>query len=401
MICHRCGAEIGDEARLYCLHCGARQAGGVGDPAAYRTHPERFALVAQQPAFAAAMAWRPRLRAVRELGVPLAMTAFGSGFVAIGLLFAAREPGFGVAWLVICGLFIAACVYELGTSLLRVLAPTRAVVAVIVGDRPRQNTLAPHAVTLQVADGAQRRSVAHAALMNLVTVGDVGIAYTQRDRLVDFRWFDVMPADVPAGALAKPPSCPHCAAPVTLETRDVCLYCGHAVPEPDLGEHGARFAAAAESEAGQAALAGASVPHLPSLTGPLLVLGLGLLGLYGAWTYRMLFFLAYDHWRWGLLFLVPVAALTCVGAVWLARRARLHVGARRMVVARIVRTRNPVVVTVNGRVARRHHYVTIAAASGGRAELRCMPILTTIALDDAIGIADVRGEWLAAFTIAP
>src|SRR6185295_9417439 len=93
--------------------------------------------------------------------------------------------------------------------------------------------VANHRVTLRTADGREREVLATGALMGLVALADIGVAYVQGRRLVDF-----MPPPRAPGEPARPPSCAECAAPYTFTQRDHCAFCGAALALPDLGEHG-------------------------------------------------------------------------------------------------------------------------------------------------------------------
>ncbi|MCA9678457.1 MAG: hypothetical protein KC464_25750, partial [Myxococcales bacterium] len=196
--CHVCAAPFDDDTALYCRSCGAKRAAGVADLEAYRTGRERYELVTRQPAYEAAQRWRPRLRFGHEVGRPLLMMVLGGGF---GVLFLAtvrlvRAPAYftwvGVG---IVGGFLLVALLQTLLGIRRLLARSERAVAVVMDDRAGGDELvAPHLVDLRFIDGSRRKVRGAGDVMGAVAVGDIGVAYLQADRLVDFRWFDVMPA---------------------------------------------------------------------------------------------------------------------------------------------------------------------------------------------------------------
>src|SRR5690606_24141261 len=118
------------------------------------------------------------------------------------------------------------------------------------------------------------------SLMGGVAVGDIGVAFPRADRMVDFRWFDVMAPPLAASDLPRAPGCLRCGAPQRFgPVTERCGFCGEELPRPERGEFGARFRAAAASP--EAAAAGSRRPFggVPSLVPPVcLLLGGALLG---------------------------------------------------------------------------------------------------------------------------
>jgi hypothetical protein len=399
--CVRCGAPRTAHAPLYCTFCGARQATGVADPEAYRTLPERYQLVTKQPGYDVAHALRPRLPPVAHVSSAIAMvvltTAFAYAFVAMsrvvkaGALFTWVGTGLGIVCAVIG-------IVGVGAALRRVLSPTVVEVAVItiLGPDPRAGNDG-YRIDLRGLHAVNRTGFASGELVGMVIDGDIGLAYTQADRLLDFRWFDVMPAPLPAGEPPRAPSCAACAAPMTFASKDVCLHCGAPLPEPDLGEHGATFAALAAAPAVRTALARRVRGGLPSLAGPLIVLGLG--GALGwmLWNLRYAVAFFYDEVSpYAVLALLPLALLLSIGAIWLSRRMAPRLSPPIAVLGLVLRQRRVMTHTVNNRPVYRHH-VTIAAANGSRRELRAMPEIAAAIRDCSVGVAHVRGAWLAGF----
>lgn len=381
--CPTCGAPQGNVAPLYCRSCGARKAGGV-DPG-FRTDPERYELVTREPAYAGAMKHAPRL-GWGDVTKQIAMFAAAAAIAAAGLsITAAVKAGalFSIAFAAICGLVMLVGIYELGVAVARMRAPTERRVAVLVSDRvksPTQTILG----RLRFADGEELTVAVDQALLALVAVGDIGVAYLQRDRLVDFRWFDVMPpADAPGGAHVAP-SCPGCAAPITFDSRATCAFCRATLPVPNLGEHAAALHAA-RAAAARVPQAPARDPR-PPVTGPLVMLVVGGLGLYVAVRYQVAWMVIGELWPWIGLFLGIFVPVTIVGAIWMWRRIGPRPPPERAL-ARVVRRRRDVAAEVNGRPVYRY-FVTWVATNGAREELQA-----TEAQWQALSPDDVAVVW--------
>ncbi len=405
--CHRCGAPLGAVPALYCRSCGARQALGVDDLEAYRRNPERYELVAQHPAYPAAMRWSPRLSATTELLPPLLMFAW---FV----LFALMVWGLYVAKLRFPLWFVAAViamtVVALGpvvTAAARLWAPSSKLVAVVAEDVTRPSRggdpagVADHQVMLRTADGRGLEVLATGAVMGLVALADIGVAYVQGRRLVDFRVFDVMPPPRAPGqpcAPARPPACTVCAAPYTFAARARCGFCDAPLAAPDLGEHGARFAAVLADPATRAALARPSDGVLPSSTRALVALAIAGFLAYGLWTLAFLWFFLAERVPVALLVLLPPVGFICFAVIYARRRLGPQLRRPLIAVALVVRERESSWASVNGvPVIERH--VTLAGPGGGRLERRALELIADRCEPGQIGVACIRGPWLAGFTV--
>lgn len=364
MTCATCGADQGNVPPLYCRFCGARRAGGA-DPG-FRTDAERYELVEKEPAYAGAMKHAPRLGwgdVFRQLGMALAAIAISIAGVFIAT---AAKAGtlFTVAFVGIGGIVALGGIYGIGLAIARMVAPTRRRIAVLTADRLFGGGI--RKARLRFADGSQVETDADDALMGLCVVGDIGVAYMQRDRLVDYRWFDVMPPkDAPGGAHVAP-SCPVCAAPITFDSREACAFCQAPLPEPNLGEH-----AAALHDARDAA---ANVPQAPardprdSLVGPLVMTLVGSLGLAVALRFQVGWMMLGQRWPLVWVFLGTFVPITTVGVIWLWRRVGPRPPPSR-VLARVLRRRKEAYAEVNGRPVYRN-YVTLIGDNGARVELR-------------------------------
>ncbi|HUQ06763.1 MAG TPA: hypothetical protein VM261_29875 [Kofleriaceae bacterium] len=363
--CATCGADQGNVPPLYCRSCGARRAGGA-DPG-FRTDAERYELVTKEPAYARAMKHAPRLgwgdvaRHVVMLIVAAAIATGGLAFVSYaeaGTLFEVAFGGIG-ALVMLLGL------YEIGVAIARILAPTRRRVAVLLSDDVKHPTQTPQA-RLRYGDGEEQTVVVDQRLMSLLVVGDIGVAYLQRDRLVDYRWFDVMPPEDAPGGGHVAPSCPGCAAPITFDSREACSFCRAPLPEPNLGEH----AAALHDARGAAA----KVPQTPardprpSPVAPILVVGIAGYATYATLRFQLAAITAGERWPWLWAVVGVLGCLTLAGAVWLWRRVGPRAAPIRAL-THVLRRRRWVYATVNRRPVYRHA-VTLVAENGAREELR-------------------------------
>lgn len=404
--CHVCGAPYGKTAPLYCPSCRAKQAVGVADLDAYRANPERFDLVERHPAYAGAIRWKPRLSATRELlgplGVLVMIVIFAGGMAAIVL--AADDVG-ELGWAIpsVAALMMLFGVVRVAMAAWRLRAPTRTQIAVIAEDvfKPQRNgdplQIANHRVTLRDKDGTQRTVFATSELMGHVALADIGIAYTQGPRLVDFRVLDVMPAPLEDPDLSPEPTCTRCAAPYTFESRIDCAFCGAPLDHPDLGEHGARFERLRAAPKTAAALAERAVLILPDASLAIVLLALAALVLYGTWLLRYLFPLLYDVWPPGLVIAIPVVIFLCFAAVYGHRRLAPRLTRRRRELVRVVREREDAWMAVNGRPVYAY-FVTLAGPGGGRIERRAEGTVARMVEPGMFGVAHIQGSWLANFT---
>jgi hypothetical protein len=362
--CATCGAEQALPAPLYCRFCGARRAGGA-DPS-FRTDAERYELVAKEPAYAGAMKHAPRLGwgdVLRQLGMAVAAVAISIAGVFVATLVKAGTL-FTVAFVAIGAIVALAGIYGIGLAIARMVAPTRRRVAVLIADRLVGAGV--RKARFRFADGTEVDTDADEALMGLLVAGDIGVAYMQRDRLVDYRWFDVMPPkDAPGGAHVAP-SCPACAAPVTFDSRETCAFCRAPLPEPNLGEHAAALHDAREAAA-KAPQTPARDPRDPVI-GPLVTFLIGALGLFVAVRFQVAWMVVGESWPWIWIFVAVFVPITLVGAIWLWRRIGPRPPPSRAL-ARVLRRRKQAYAEVNGRPVYRH-YVTLVAENGARVELR-------------------------------
>ena len=402
-VCHRCGASLGEIAALYCRSCGARQVLGVDDLDAYRRNPERFELVAQHPAYAAASRWAPRLRASTELVVPLLMFTWFALFALASWGLASVISAMPAYFPWVVTVMAAAAFAPVVISVRRLLAPSERLIAVVAEDliRPSRGGdptgVANHRVTLRTADDRAREVLATGELMGLVALADIGVAYLQGRRLVDFRVFDVMPPPRAAGEPARPPSCPECAAPYTFTQRDRCAFCGARLAEPDLGEHGARFAAVLADPATRDALAQPHDGVVPPYGLALVLLALaGVVG-YGLWAMAFLWFFLAERVPVALIGLVVPIGFICFAVVYARRRLTPHLIRRQVELVLVIRQRRESWFEVNGRPVWEHH-VTVAGPGGGRLERRALELIAGEAEPGQIGVACLRGAWLAGFT---
>lgn len=407
--CRHCGAAVEPtSARLYCGHCGARVADGVSDLQAYRTSPERFARVAIEPGYQAALQHAPALSVLREAGWPV--LRLGAVLCGLGGLLWRGETTTDPKLLLVVAAVGLFWLWRAGRAAVfgvrRVAARTERVVAVVVVDqycghhhRDPVGTCG-HLVTLREQGGRAREVFATGALMGEVAIGDVGVAFLRADRLVDYRWFDVMAPPLEPGEPPRPSRCGACGAlPRFGPVREQCAFCGQALPSPDLGEFGARFRAAASSPVARAACARRVSGGVPSLWQPLglCVVGAGL-GWFG-WQVRDFAVAAIAWSPWFLVVLaVPLGPLL-VGGAWLWRRSAPHRAKRQHQLAVVVRKRAELVRTTQNDREVWRHFATVAAPSGARRELEVLPGLHARLERGQLGVAHLRGEWLADFTV--
>lgn len=197
MKCEHCGAPSRDEG-AFCSHCGGRFKRTETPGYLAVVAPARFEQAEAHPGHAAACAHKPAERPTFEVAGPmigLLATLLGMCF----LLFIAVEfgtldkPGVLVPYLLLVltmvGSFIA-----LSVVLRRVLAersaPIERGVRVVVDERtgvvggknPRTNYFA----TLQTRDGARVEHKCEEWLAARIANGDIGVAFMQAGRLLDF-----------------------------------------------------------------------------------------------------------------------------------------------------------------------------------------------------------------------
>ncbi len=404
--CPSCGAD-GESGRLYCGHCGARVAEGVEDLEAYRTGPERFDRVQVASGYPAAMRHAPGLAAAREAAWPVVRLA-GGAVIAIALAVSAIQTGDGA---VIAFVAIAGGVWLVGAArgvilgVRRVRARTERPVAIVAEDRYLPTGFArdpvgtcEHRLSLRDRDGGLRAVWAPAELMGELAIGDIGVAYLRADRLVDFRWFDVMAPPLGPGEIPRARGCDGCGAAQRFgPVSDRCGFCGAALARPDLGEFGARFRAAAGSpaaaEAGRRRIQGG----LPSLLPALALVAGGLFFAWVGWQARELVAAAIQYSPWLVLLLAALLGPLVAGAVWLWRGSAPHRAPRENQLALVVRTRSQMLRKRSQNPTWRH-FATIAAPSGARRELSVLPATAKGLAPGQIGVAHLRGEWLAGFT---
>ena len=404
--CPSCGAS-GEDGRLYCGHCGARVAHGVEDLEAYRTGPERFDRVQVAAGYPAAMRHAPALSAAREAAWPVVRLLVGA---PLAVLFTASAVGSGelavIGFAIVLSLlWLATAVRGAVLGIRRVRARTERLIAIVAEDRYVPTGLGKdpvgtceHRLGLRDREGAIRPVFAPPALMGEIAIGDIGVAYLRRDRLVDFRWFDIMAPPLAPGEIPRAPGCEGCGAAQRFgPVSDRCAFCDAPLPRPDLGEFGARFQAAAAAPATAEASRRRVEGGLPSLLPPLALAAGGLLLAWFGWQLRELVAAAIAHSGWFALLVPALLGPLAVGLVWLWRLSAPHRAAREAQLALIVRTRSQMVHKHRENPTWRH-FVTIAAPSGARRELSALPATARAVAPGQIGIAHLRGEWLAGFS---
>lgn len=397
------------EVRLYCGQCGARVAEGVADLGAYRTASERFERVQVAPGYGAAMEWTPALRGAREIARPLVMFAGGLVFLA-GLLITAASKGdvqgllavavVGGAWLVISGRALA-------VVLARVGARTERLIAVIDSDRyvggggrgSDPAGVCEYRVVLRLADRSSRAAFAEGTLIGEISIGDIGVAYVRRDRLLDFRWFDIMAPPLEPGEIPRAPACPNCGAAQPFgPVSPTCCYCGQPLPHPDLGEFGTRFRAAAASDAAAAACRRRVRGGVPLPGKSFQLLGLGGLGIAIEKMVWPLVRAGMAHWGWFVLVAAAPSLALAAGAVWLWFGIAPYRAGLRHELAVVVGTRKHLRRSQNDRETWQH-FVTVAGPSGARRELLARGDLAGRLERGQLGVAHRRGTWLADFSV--
>jgi len=402
--CPSCGAT-GEPGRLFCGQCGARVAQGVVDLEAYRTGPERFDRVAVARGYPAAMRHAPALAVSLEAGWPLIRLAIGAALVAwlAAAALASRDLR-TIAVVAVGGAVVLARLAQgLVVGVRRVRASTERLVAIVAEDRYVATGLksdpvgtCEHRLTLRDRGGTLRAVFAPAALMGEVAIGDIGVAYLRRDRLVDFRWFDIMAPPLEPGEMPRAGGCDNCGGRQPFgPVSERCAFCSAPLARPDLGEFGARFRAAAASPA--AASAAQVKGGLPPLWQPLAVLAGGLFFAWFAWQVRDLLAAGMRYSAWFAIALGVLFGPALVGAFWLWRRSAPYRAPRENQLAVLVRTRSQMVRKHSENPSWRH-FATIAAPSGARRELSVMPAVAAGLARGQIGVAHLRGDWLAGFT---
>jgi hypothetical protein len=387
--------------------CGARVAAGVTDLEAYRSGPERFDRVAVATGYPAAMRHTPELAATREAAWPVVRLAGGAVLAALiaASAISTRDPAVIGFVAVAAAIWLFTAVRGVVLGMRRVRAPTERKVVIVAEDRyvPKGFKADPvgtceHRLALRDRDGGTRRVFAPAAIMGDVAIGDIGVAYLRSDRLVDFHWFDIMAPPLDPGEMPRAGACDNCGARQPFgPVSDRCAYCGAPLARPDLGEFGARFRTAAASPAAGPACSRQVRGGLPALWPPLALLAGGLFYLWFAWQARELLAAALRLSPW---FAIAVAALVgpaVVAPIWLWRRAAPYRAARENQLALVVRKRAQMIRKRSENPTWRH-FVTIAAPSGIRRELFAMPSIAGGIQPGRIGVAHLRGDWLAGFT---
>lgn len=404
--CPSCGAT-GEPGRLFCGQCGARVAQGVADLEAYRTGPERFDRVTVAAGYPAAMRHAPGLSASFEAGWPAVRLAGGAALVAwFAVAAIASRDLQTIAAVAVAGVIaLARLVQGVVVGVRRLRAPTERLIAIIAEERYLATGLksdpvgtCDHKLTLRDRAGRTRAVFAPAAVMGEVAIGDIGVAYLRRDRLVDYRWFDIMAPPLEPGEMPRAGGCDNCGARQPFgPVSERCAFCGAPLARPDLGEFGARFRAAAASPAADAACRAQVKGGLPPLWQPLLLLAFGLFLAWFAWQARDLLSAAMRYSAWFAIALGVLLGPAIAGAVWLSRRSAPYRAPRENQLALLVRTRKQMVGKYNQNPSWRH-FATIASPSGARRELSVMPPVAAGLERGRIGVAHLRGDWLAGFS---
>jgi len=400
--CATCGATIEGD-RQFCEQCGARAAHGVADLEAYRTSPERFDRVEVAPGYQATLQYTPSLSAARELWRPFARFVGACGIVALVVTQALAEGDvkalLGVGG--ICGAWAVYEAYRLVLVLRRVAARTRREIMIVVSDRFTRRDPAAicyHHVTLRARDGTLHRVFAPGAVMGQIGIGDIGVAFVRHDRLLDFRWFDVMAPPLEPDEMPRPASCRACGGPQRFgPIRDQCAYCGEPLPRPDLGEFGARFVAAASSPAAAAATRKRIPFGVPSLLPPLGIIAAGSFFAWMAYLARELLAAAARRWWFGFLATLVMLAPLATGLVWFWKRLVPYRAHLRNELVVVIRTRGEIV-RQNGDNETWRFFVTVAGPNGTRRELNVLGPLSKRLSRGQLGVAHLRSDWLADFT---
>jgi len=349
----------------------------------------------------------PALSASLEAGWPVVRLAAGAALVAwFGVAAVATGDLRTMAVVAVGGLVVLARLLQgVVVGMGRLRAPTERLVAIVgaetyvaTGFKSDPVGTCEHKLVLRDRAGAPRAVFAPAALMGEVAIGDIGIAYLRRDRLVDYRWFDIMAPPLEPGEMPRAGGCDNCGGRQPFgPVSDRCAFCGAALARPDLGEFGARFRAAAASPAAAAARAVEVRGGLPSLWQPLALLAGGLFFAWFAWQVRELLGAAMRYSAWFAIAIGVLLGPSVVGAVWLWRRSAPYRAARENQLGVVVRTRSQMVRKHSENPGWRH-FATIASPSGARRELSVMPSVADGLARGQIGVAHLRGEWLSGFT---
>lgn len=197
MKCEHCGAPARDEG-AFCSHCGGRFKRTETPGYLAVVAPARFEQAEAHPGYAAACAHKPAERPTFEVAGPI----IGLFFTLLGMcffLFIAVEfgtldtPGVLVPYLLLVLMMVGSAI-ALGVMLYRVIlersAPIERGVRVVVDERtgvvggknPRTNYFA----TLQTRDGARVEHRCEEWLAARIANGDIGVAFMQAGRLLDF-----------------------------------------------------------------------------------------------------------------------------------------------------------------------------------------------------------------------
>lgn len=196
MICDRCGATIEESA--FCKYCGARVLRPAATPGGGATDPARFELAAASPNLAVAMAHEPRPPVVANIVAPLFMAVFGIGFLAVATSMMSGDDspapaGFRVMFAVIPLVFIGLAVWMVVRGVRFAQAPVHKALAVVIDERTaisgggkNSSVRTTYYATVQFQAGDRREYETYGWLAGRIAAGDLGVAFTKGDTLIDF-----------------------------------------------------------------------------------------------------------------------------------------------------------------------------------------------------------------------
>ena len=201
MNCDRCGATIEESA--FCKYCGARVVRPSADARAGATDPARFELAAASPNLAVAMAHEPKAPVVINIVAPLFMAVFGIGFLAVATSMMGGDDmpapaGFRVLFAAIPLAFIAICAWMVVRGVRFARAPVLKSLAVVIDERiavsgggKNGSVRTTYYATVQFQAGDRHEYETYDWLAGRIAAGDLGVAFTKGDRLIDFLRLEV------------------------------------------------------------------------------------------------------------------------------------------------------------------------------------------------------------------